>query len=310
MKARSAPVVGAVVLTYNGAADTLACLRSLQETPCARLRIYVVDNGSSDDTVKLVRDEFPQVELVRTGRNLGYAGGNNLGIERAIGGRCDYVLVLNNDTVVEPDAVDVMVRAAEARDDVAAVAPLITYFDEPGLIWCAGGSYDARRGYPGRMNGYRASVSGTLLSAGPTGRFSGAAVLLRSSTVRNIGAFSQQLGFLYEDVDLSLRIRSSGLRIWFAPSAVVRHKVARTQRGEHSPASFYYGVRNQLEVAKAHAPLDGLRDRKRTIMIVAVHLARIRRAHHRVAALRAVLRGVRDQRLGKLGYLPQPESAL
>lgn len=309
MKAPPDPLVGAVVLTYNGAEDTVACLRSLQVAGFPRLRVFVVDNGSSDDTVELVHAEFPWVEVILTGHNLGYAGGNNLGIERAMSEGCDYVLVLNNDTVVEPSAIEAMVRAAQSRDDVGAVAPLITYFDEPYLIWCAGGTYDARRGYPGRMLRYRTSIGVARLSAGPTGRFSGAAVLLPSATIRKVGTFSERLGFLYEDVDLSLRIRAIGLSIWFAPDAVVRHKVARTQRGEHSTASFYYGVRNQLEVARTHAPLDRLRDGRRAVTIVVVHLLRIRRSHERRAALRAVLRGVRDHRHGKLGYVSAAESS-
>jgi GT2 family glycosyltransferase len=307
--AQPAPLVGAVVLTYNGSADTLACLRSLRQTGFPRLQVFVVDNGSSDDTAERVREEFPDAELIRTERNLGYAGGNNVGIERAMQERCDYVLVLNNDTTVEPGAIDAMVRAAHGRGDVGAVAPLITYLDEPDVIWCAGGSYDARRGYPGRMRGYRASVSGTRLSSEATGRFSGAAVLLPASIIRQVGVFSERLGFLYEDVDLSLRIRAGGFRIWFEPEAVVRHRVAGTQQGEHSEASFYYGVRNQLEVARTHAPLDPLRSSWRMATIVVVHLLRIRRAQERTAALLAVLRGVRDQRRGVLGYGSPSESA-
>jgi GT2 family glycosyltransferase len=301
---RPSALVGAIVLAHNGARDTIACLRSLRATTWPSLLTFVVDNASSDDTAALVRKHFPEVTLLQSERNLGYSGGNNLGIERALEEGCDYLLVLNNDTLVEPSAVRTLTTSAQERPVVGAVAPLITYLEHPETIWYAGGDYDARRGYPGRMRHYRASLSGVTLSAGPTDRFSGAAVLLKRSVIEQVGGFSEGLGFLYEDVDLSLRIRASGWRVWFAPEAVVRHRVAMTQLGEHSPMSFYYGVRNQLQVAELHAPLGAIASARRRAVTIAVHLARVRRAGRRAAAIAAVLRGVRDQRRGRLGYIP------
>lgn len=303
-KDETSALVGAVVLAHNGAQDTVRCLRSLRETTWPNLRTFVVDNASSDDTAALVHTHFPEVTLLRSDRNLGYAGGNNLGIERALEEGCDYLLVLNNDTLVEPSAVRALVASARQRPTVGAVAPLITYLEHPEVIWYAGADYDARRGYPGRMKHYRARVSGVTLSAGPTDRFSGAAVLLRGSVIKQVGGFSESLGFLYEDVDLSLRIRARGWGVWFAPEAVVRHRVAMTQLGEHSSMSFYYGVRNQLQVAEMHAPLSTVASTRRCALTIVVYLARVRRAPQRRAAIAAVLRGVRDQRHGRLGYIP------
>ncbi len=301
---RTSALVGAVVLAHNGAQDTIVCLRSLRETTWPSLRTFVIDNASSDDTAALVRTHFPEVTLLRSDRNLGYAGGNNLGIERALAEGCDYLLVLNNDTLIEPSAVHALVASAQEQPTVGAVAPLITYLEHPEVIWYAGADYDARRGYPGRMRHYRASVSGVTLSSGPTDRFSGAAVLLPGSVIKQVGGFSESLGFLYEDVDLSLRIRARGFCVWFAPEAVVRHRVAMTQQGEHSSMSFYYGVRNQLEVAERYAPLRAIANARRLAVTIAVHLGRVRRATHRRAAIAAVLRGVRDRRHGRLGYIP------
>lgn len=296
-------MVGAVVLSHNGAQDTIVCLRSLRETTWPGLRTFVIDNASSDDTAALVRTHFPEVTLLRSERNLGYAGGNNLGIERALEDGCDYFLVLNNDTLVEPSTVHALVASAQKQSNVGAVAPLITYLEHPEIIWYAGGDYDARLGYPGKMRHYRAPVSSVKLSGGTTDRFSGAAVLLPRSVIKQVGGFSENLGFLYEDVDLSLRIRARGLCVWFAPEAVVRHRVAMTQQGEHSPMSFYYGVRNQLQVAERHAPLGVVAGTRRRAVTIAVYLGRVRRATRRRAAIAAVLRGVRDQRRGRLGYI-------
>lgn len=292
------------MLAHNGAQDTIECLRSLRETTWPNLRTFVVDNASSDDTVALVREHFPEVTLLCTGHNLGYAGGNNLGMERALHEGCDYLLVLNNDTLVEPSAVHILVASAREQATVGAVAPLITYLEHPEIMWYAGADYNARRGYPGRMRHYRDNVSEVTLSAGPTDRFSGAAVLFPGSVIEQVGGFSESLGFLYEDVDLSLRIRARGLSVWFTPEAIVRHRVAMTQQGEYSSMSFYYGVRNQLEVAERHAPLNAISSARRRAVTIAVHLARVRRATCRRAAIAAILRGVRDHRHGRLGYIP------
>ncbi|MGC2373511.1 MAG: glycosyltransferase family 2 protein [Solirubrobacteraceae bacterium] len=297
-------LVGAIVLAHNGAQDTVKCLRSLRDTTWPNLRTFVVDNASSDDTAAIVGTHFPEVTLVRSDRNLGYAGGNNLGIECALQEGCDYLLVLNNDTFVEPSTIHTLVASAQEGSTVGAVVPLITYLEYPEVIWYAGGDYDPRRGYPGRMRHYRARISDVTLAPGPTDRFSGAAVLLPASVVEQVGGFSEDLGFLYEDVDLSLRIRAVGLDIWFAPDAVVRHRVAMTQRGEHSTMSFYYGVRNQLRVGELHAPLRFVADARRRAVTIAVHLARVRRANQRRAAVAAVLRGVRDHRHARFGYTP------
>src|SRR4051812_1606009 len=91
-----------IILNWNGKNDTLACLESLQQTTGPAFNIVVVDNGSSDDSVTAIRDRFPQIALLQTGENLGYAGGNNVGIEYALAQKADLLLLLNNDTIVEP----------------------------------------------------------------------------------------------------------------------------------------------------------------------------------------------------------------
>ena len=290
--------VVAVVLTHNGGAMAIECLQSLRAADWPHLRCVLVDNASTDGTSEDVARMFEDVEIVRSVTNRGYAGGNNLGFEQAFKGPCDHVLVLNDDTTIEPDAIRQLIRAMV--DGVGAAAPLITYQNPPDLVWSAGATYDPRRGHPGRMNHYRRPIS-EVTEKGPIDRFTGAAVLLSRDVIETVGGFDEELHFLYEDADLSLRIRRAGHKIVFEPSAIVRHKVAMTHGGEHSPSSFYYGLRNVLVVANRHAPRSSGRSAARTTVALIDHAARLRHANQRRACARAILSGYRDYRRGRLG---------
>ena len=290
--------VVAVVLTYNGRDQAIDCLRSLGESDWPQLRRVLVDNASTDDAAATVAHEFPDVEIVRAPTNRGYAGGNNLGFAQALAGPCDHVFVLNDDTLVDPEAIRHLVNAMSGG--VGAAAPLITYEAARDRVWYAGATYDPRRLHPGSMIGYRQRVGG-IRARTTTDRFSGAAVLIPRPVLEAVGGFDESLHFLYEDVDLSLRIRAAGLSIVFEPQAIVHHKVAMTQGGEHSPTSFYYGIRNQLVVADRHAPAPAFRRTLRSLAAVGIHVKRLSHAGDRRSSARALWAGLRDYRRGRLG---------
>jgi len=294
----SSATIVAVVLTHNGREQAIDCFRSLRGTKWPRLRRVLVDNASTDGTADAVAREFHEVEIVRSETNRGYAGGNNLGFEQALAGPCDFILVLNDDTLVEAGALSRLVGAM--AEGVGAAAPLITYACPSDRVWYAGATYDPRRAHPGRMNHYRRQV-GEVGAQGITDRFSGAAVLLPKTVLDLVGTFDESLHFLYEDVDLSLRIRAAGLKIMFVPEAVVRHKVAMTQGGEHSATSFYYGIRNELVVAARHAPKSPLASALRVCGALGIQATRLRHAEARWESARALLAGYRDYRRGCLG---------
>src|SRR5579863_8615618 len=107
------PKVSVIVLNWNGGNDTVGCLSSLQRLNYENCSVIVIDNGSTDDSPALIREAFPDVELLETGQNLGFAGGCNVGIRRALAQRADFIWLLNNDTTVHPDALNAMVEKAE-----------------------------------------------------------------------------------------------------------------------------------------------------------------------------------------------------
>lgn len=259
--------------------------------------MIVVDNASDDGTEEGVRQRGHDVTYIQTGANLGFAGGNNVGIAAAMERGADAVLVLNNDTIVPQDTLGTLAEALSSTPDAGACSPVLPYHPPRKELWFAGTPYDPRRGRSGRTTSIE---RGTLpLPEAPIDidRAVGAAMLVRRAVVHEVGAFSEDLYFLYEDVDWSLRMRAAGWRILLVPQARIPHKVAASQGGTPvSPTTTYYGTRNDLEMGRRHSSLHGVAALRRQIVCVAVHLASLRRAPSgtRSDCLRNILRGCRD----------------
>ena len=301
--------VAVVVLSLDGRDLTLACLASLQRLSWdGTLTVIVVDNGSRDGTSEDVRAAFPDVVVLRSETNVGFAAGNNIGIRAALDAGADGVMLLNNDTEVDPRALTELDRELVARPDAGAVCPLITYADPPDLIWYAGARFDPRRGYHGRQEGYQELDRGQYGEVRGTDCASGCAVLFARDVLEELGGFDDALFTYYEDFDLSLRMRAAGRRVYVVPSARVVHKVSSTSGGEHSPFIAYYGMRNVLLVCSRHAPLGPLRSAVREAEAVLANVAHARRARHPWDNLRAVASGWADYRRGRLGARFQPSA--
>lgn len=239
------PRVTAVVLNWNGLEDTTACLASLAEADYPSLEVVVVDNGSTDGSPGLLRQRFPRVALLETGENLGYAGGNNVGLRYALERGADYVLLLNNDTEVAPGFLRRLVEAAEADPRVGVVGPTIYYYDRPDVVWSAGGAIDWRRGRT-RMVGLDEPDRGQFGTAPREVDFvSGCAMLVRREAVERVGLLDERFFLYYEEVEWCVRIRRAGFRILHVPGAHIWHKIPSDGR-EASPMVHYYMSRNRL----------------------------------------------------------------
>jgi GT2 family glycosyltransferase len=295
------PHVAVVVLSWNGREDTLGCLSSLQRVRWERLSLIVVDNGSTDGTLEAVRSGFPDATAIRSEENVGFADGNNIGMRAALEAGADYVLILNNDTLVDEGVVEALVRQAERRPDAGALCPLIRYVDPPDLIWYAGARFDPRALHNGRHTGYGERDTGQYHAVREIGRATGAAMLVPSRVIKEVGYFDGRLFIQVEDVDWSLRMRAAGYRILFVPDAIVSHRVAMTTGGERAPVTAYYEMRNTLVVSSRHAPLRGPARLWREFGSLAVHLMHARLASNPLANARAVIAGWRDFRADRLG---------
>lgn len=219
--------VAVVILAYNNYADTEECLRSVLMLDYPALTVWLVDNGSQDGTAERVTAAFPDVRIVLTGRNLGVAGGFNAGIRPALQAGAAYVFILNNDTVVEPDLIRVLVKEAQAHAKAGVLMPKILYYAARDRIWSVGARY--RRFPPtivmlglDRSDGPAYNTPRSLAYAPTCG------LLISREVFVRVGLLDDGYFFFYDDWDYSLRVREAGYTIIYIPQARFYHKVSRT----------------------------------------------------------------------------------
>lgn len=296
------PLVYIVILNWNGREDTLACLRSLEPVWNERTKGIVVDNGSTDGTPEAVRAAFAAVDVLEAGGNLGFTGGNNIGLRFALDRGADYVLLLNNDTIVDPGFLREMLPVATVSEEIGFVSPKIYFLEPPDLLWFAGAKFSTVTGY-GRVIGYRKPDRGQYDDIRTIDRPCGCAVLVARRLCREAGLMDDGL-FLYADeVEWMLRARKHGFKACYAPKARVWHKVSASVGRESHPDAFYYGVRNTLYALNTHVPCR-LRILRyfRDLSVTFVHLAALLRSSSpKVDGLRAIWQGLADNRRGTFG---------
>ena len=239
------PHVAIILLNWNGQADTLACLNSLNGLDYSSYSVIVVDNGSTDGSAKAIRAAFPGVTLVESPANLGFVLGNNLGVDMALSQGADYLLLLNNDTVVAPDFLTCLVASAEADPSIGIAGPAIYYFDEPRTFWSAGGAIDWQKGST-RMLHIGEEDTGQLGSQPYRVDFvTGCAFLVKARVLRKVGKLDPRFFAYYEEAELCVRAGRAGYGCNVVPGARVWHKISPQAR-EASPSVQYYMTRNRL----------------------------------------------------------------
>lgn len=287
----SAPLVSIILINWNQPALTAACLSSLERCTYPALEVIVVDNGSADDSVAQLRASFPDVQIIEAGENLGFTGGNNLGMRAARG---EYVMLLNNDTEVDPGFVEPLVAAGESDPTIGAMGSKIRFFDRPKTLQYAGGlPLDMRRGRGG-WRGWGETDDGQYDEQQETHAAHGAAFCIRRSALEAVGLLDDDLFIFYEELDWSLRIRDAGFRVEYVPGSLVFHKESMTT-GKVSPFRTYYMTRNRLLFLRRHAQRRELAAflAWTAAASVPVNVARYTRSG-RSDLLRAYVRGLRD----------------
>ncbi|NTW83672.1 MAG: glycosyltransferase family 2 protein [Chlorobiaceae bacterium] len=219
-----------VVLNWNGANDTLACLASLDKTVSPSYRVLVVDNGSTDGSVERIRSSFPGTEILELPENLGYSGGNNAGFGKAMEMQDEFVVFLNNDTIADRDFCTPLVETLLRKPEVGITVPKILYLDHPDTIWYAGGIARLSVGLVKHV-GIREKDGPRFNRPGITGYATGCCFAMRCRDFRKAGGFDEGFGMYAEDVDLSLRVRAMGKSIEYVPASKVWHKVSASLAG-------------------------------------------------------------------------------
>ncbi len=242
------PSVTAIVLNWNNAPDTIACLASLAQQDYPH-RVLVVDNGSMDDSVARIAATFPAVEILQTGANLGYAGGNNAGIRRALQDGAEYVFVLNNDVALAPDCLSALVGVAESADKVCFAGPKVYQREPPGFIQSAG--MVSPRAGEWRLRGLGELDTGQYEATEEIDVLSGCALLASADALARVGLLDERFYLYDEDIDWCLRAREAGYRNVYAPSARIWHR-NHEQRTADMPRMTYYINRNRHLLYRKH----------------------------------------------------------
>jgi len=232
------PSISVIILTFDGRRwlpDCLDALRLQRDAP--QFETIVVDNGSRDGTIEMLRTSYPDVRAIETGGNLGFAGGNNAGAAQVNG---EWIAFLNNDTIAEPGWLAALWRAHLAHPDFDLITSRLVFLHDPSIVDSAGDGYlraggAFKHGHGGEAASF--AVSREVFGA------CGGAFLIGRETFASLGGFDERFFMVYEDVDLSYRARLRGMRVWYAADAIVRH-AGSGSLGTISPAAVYYGQRN------------------------------------------------------------------
>jgi GT2 family glycosyltransferase len=250
------PLVSIVILNWNGGLDTLRCIESLARISYSNWEAIVVDNGSSDQSLSLLRGrDWPfTLDILETGRNLGFAEGNNAGVRLAIAHGARYVMLLNNDTIVSPDLIDALVGAAESHPQDGIFGPVICYLDRPDVVWFACGKWNAgslQFEWPGQGEEMASAVD----RCAGTDYVCGAGMFFRAEIVERIGLLDGRFFLVYEESDWCFRARRAGIGCRMVPAARIWHKIGASFGTEASPLRSYFSTRNELLWAEKNLPL-------------------------------------------------------
>jgi len=247
------PKVSIIILNWNGLEDTIECLESLKKVTYPNYEIIVVDNGSEGDDVKVLRERYRDcIHIIQNEKNYGFARGNNVGIRYALDKGVDYVLLLNNDTVVAPDFLDEMVRVAQSDERIGIVCPKMYRYSQPEKV-CFDGGARIHLLWGTVTEGLRPDDERAVVD---TEFAIGTAMLIRRKTLEQIGLLPEEYFFGMEDWDYSLNALRNKFRLVVARRATVWHKVASTAGATMGrPWLAYQNYKNwQIMCRKYHSP--------------------------------------------------------
>lgn len=242
--------VAIVILNYKVKDEVIECLNSIKKSTYKNLNVIVIDNASNDGLDQAIKS-FPQITYIQNSSNLGYTGGNNIGIKKALEMRTDYVLVLNPDTIIDKDSIANLLKVAE--DEGAGISGPKILFGDRKTIWYAGGLIDLNN-ILGVHRGVDEKDQGRYDEVRQTEFVSGAAIFIRSDIFDKIGLFDERYFLYLEDLEFCFRAKMKNIKILYNPKAVVYHKNAKST-GLGSPLQDYYISRNRLLFAFTYLSL-------------------------------------------------------
>lgn len=236
--------VGIVILTHNSSHHIIACLQSIVRNDYVHKQIVVVDNYSTDETVHRIKSNF-DLRIICRKKNDGFAKGCNVGIRYLLKNKCEYIVLLNDDTVVKRKFISTLVHSFQIDHSIGIVGSVITYYDQPQIIWCAGG-YINRLFFFTRHTGINRPLR--IAHSGYTDFISGCAMMIKTKTFKKVGLLDERFGYYFEDVFFCESAGRLGLRSYVICNPLVQHRISSTSgiQGLNimTPIRSYFFARN------------------------------------------------------------------
>lgn len=229
-----------ITINYNGLEDTCALIDTI--TFNDNMEVIVVDNASKQDEATVIQQRFPQVKVIRSEKNLGFAGGNNLGIKAARG---KYLFLVNNDTIFKDFNLQSMIDRLESSSNIGAVCPKIRFSWDNNPIQFAGYTPLSKITVRNQAIGFGEEDRGQYNIPHPTPYAHGAAMMLKREVIDNVGLMPECYFLYYEELDWSMMITRGSYEIWYEPACTIYHKESQAT-GQNSPLRTYYITRNRL----------------------------------------------------------------
>ncbi len=246
--------ISIITINYNGVKDTCELIDSLPLEDKS-IEVIVVDNASKEDEATIIANRYPQVKVIRSEQNLGFAGGNNLGIKAAQG---KYLFFINNDVILKPQTSDIrhLISRLETDDKIGAVCPKIRFAWGDNPIQFSGYTPLSRYTMRNHSIGFGETDRGLYDTAHPTPYAHGAAMMVKREALEKVGLMPECYFLYYEELDWSMMFTRAGYTIWYEPACTIYHKESQTT-GQNSPLKTYYLTRNRLLFVKRN--IQGLR---------------------------------------------------
>lgn len=247
-KIANLPLVTIITVNYNQENVTKDLLHSIQSLSYPNYEVIIVDNGSK--TSLSLNGQFSNYRIIRSDANLGFAGGNNLGISQAKG---DFLFFVNNDTILPHDCIEPLIQRLTLEKNAGVVSPKIKYYDDPTLIQYAG--YTAMNPFTARNKGigYQEIDKGQFNKTIETSFAHGAAMMVKRDVIEDIGPMPEIFFLYYEEFDWCEQIRKGGYKIYYEPKSVIYHRESISV-GKNSPMKTYYMIRNRILFMRRNSP--------------------------------------------------------
>ena len=201
------PLVYILILNWNGKEDTLECLSSLKKIDYPNYKTIVIDNGSTDDSVKIINKKYPKIKIIENKKNLGYAEGNNVGIRYALKNKADYVLILNNDTIVDKKFLTELVKVGESNEKVGIVGPKVYHYGTNKIQYLGIKNLFWNLVMYRKVVGRNKEDEGQFDSFTDVDAVAGCSTLIKSNVLKKIGVLDKELFLYWEEVDLFQRAK-------------------------------------------------------------------------------------------------------